>query len=790
MSKKTISKKIPPKIATKQVEDITLISDPEEENVKRWYIKQYLHQLEQNKNIIPVKIAEKIRSDITLDNIWDTGVLDMLKMTNLNSIGMVEPVDYICVVQRATIKSLNTTVNYGYLYYKYKDTSTEWKKEESNGIFSGDSSVRPHFICVSPSFLSQDGEYRPRIYSPYRYKQLISEPKIYDPLRNFIIHKIEKHKIEFSNEFYYPLIDVRKKWEKEIETNYVDTGYPINLFILYWLGEIEKIMNDMEENHINFKFKHIFFSDIKEDVKFYKELKKILEPDELRYYTNIIHSYTVAIQGKNYGERTGKKPSYVYWGVHSPPKIRVLLGQKLRPLNIAEAQNPENIKFDPWREQYLSRKVNNLLLNRITHGVPYGLFWFYIKNTHTGLFDNPVQDEKIKYSERGYLIVNKLREIQRLTFESDTDEYINENFEHLHNEINPDVEFTKDKLMISNVSLGVFSHNVGHTFYDLPKLMNSSQCLKASGNMLKDGTLFKKYLFELTFTLMGLNKLSGVVHSDLHLNNATIHFQDIEFVEDFTKEKLVAIYGVDNYWFQIPARQARAYIIDFSRSTVNPKIIKKDSVFKDKKEEKEFIEEQNKRIFYKLKSLVPSLIDTYDDIIMKLITSYFDKIYKLYTIVDMYDLCSKLKVYFKSNKKFGIHDSVFDFLDKIIKIGDHYLNTVFLNLIQNPETVFEWPNLKILKECFTDFLIDSNKKIPDEVRVINYYCLNFDPVFDINDLDKYPDYLNYVKGIQHNKKEYMISDYQKKTIKRYEDYRKIKFGMIEYIAERHRKKYQ
>jgi hypothetical protein len=237
-------------------------------------------------------------------------------------------------------------------------------------------------------------------------------------------------------------------------------------------------------------------------------------------------------------------------------------------------------------------------------------------------------------------------------------------------------------------------------------------------------------------------------------------------------------------------RQARAYIIDFSRSTVDPKVIKKDGVFQDKKEEVEFVEEQNKRIFSKLKSLVPTLMDTYDDIVMKLINSYFDKIYKLYSVVDMYDFCSKLKTYLKSNKKFNVHESIFDMLDKIIKIGDYYLNTVLLNLIQNPETVFEWPNLKILKECFTDFLIDSNNEVSSDVRVINYYSLNFDPVFDINNLEKLPDYLNYVKGIQENGKEYLISDHQKKLIKKYNDYRKIKFGMIKYIAERHRKKYQ
>lgn len=789
MSKKPNQKKITESPIDKKIYNVTLVPDPDQENIKKWYIQQYLYQLEQNKNIVPVKIAEKIKSDITNDNIWSTGVLDILKMTNLNMTGMVEPVDYICVVQRATIKSINTTVNYGYLYYKYKDTSTQWKKDESTvGVDGLD--ISPDFICVSPSFLSQDGEYRPRIYNKFRYRQLISEPKIYNPLRNFINHKIETHKIEFSNEFYYPLIDTRKKWEKQIETNYIDEGYPINLFILYWLGEIEKIVNNMEENHINFKFKYIFFANIAEDLKFYKSLKALLEPDDLLYYTNTMHSYTSSIQGKYYGERPGNKPSYVYWDVHTLPKIKFLLGQKLRPLNIAEAQHPVNIKYDPWREQYLSRKVNNLLLNRISHGVPFGLFWFYIKNTHSGLFDNPVQDEKIKYSERGYLIVNKLREIQRLTFESDTDEYINENFEHLHNELNPDIEFTKDKLMISNVSLGVFSDNVGHTFYDLPNLMTSSKCLKASGNMFKDSTLFKKYLFEVAFTLIGLNKISGVVHSDLHLNNATIHFQDLEFVEDFTKENIVAIYGVDSYWFQIPMRQARSYIIDFSRSTVDPKIIKKDGVFEDNAEEKEFIEEQNQRIFIKLKSLVPSLIDTYDDIIKKLIINYFDKIYKLYSIVDMYDFCSKLRVYLKSNKKFEVHESTFDVLDKIIKIGDYYLNTVLLNLIQNPETTFEWPNLKILKECFTDFLFDSSKKISDEVRVINYYCLNFDPIFDINNLEKLPDYLNYVKGIKKNGKEYLISDRQKSLIKKYDDYRKIKFGMINYIAERHLKKYQ
>ena len=162
----------------------------------------------------------------------------------------------------------------------------------------------------------------------------------------------------------------------------------------------------------------------------------------------------------------------------------------------------------------------------------------------------------------------------------------------------------------------------------------------------------------------------------------------------------------------------------------------------------------------------------------------------MYTIVDIYDLCTKFKAYLNSNSKFNVHKSIFEFLDKIIKIGNYYLNTVFLNLIQNPDIIFDWPNLKILKECFTEFLVDTSKNISDEFRVINYYYINFDMVFDINSIENLPEYITYVKGIDSKNKEYDISDHTLQMIKLYNAYRKTKFGMVEYIAERHRKKYQ
>lgn len=762
--------------------------DEEEEDVKRWLMNEYLKPLEINKNKIPSKINEKIRSDITVDNVFDTSAIDLLKYRSLNVSGMVDPVDYICVVQRATIESIKTTVNYSYLYYVYKDTKYEYTKEMSKALFPDkvELQVSPHFICISPSFLSQDGEYRPRIYNKFRYKQLVEEPKIYDHLKEFIVEKIEKHKIQLSNEFYYPLIDIRKKWDKVVESDYVDNGYPVNLFIMYWLGEVEKIINNMEENHINFKFKHVFFPQISEDIKFYKQLKKIISSENLSYYTNIIHSYTINI--KTAYIRDNKYIAYK--GIHDPPKIKFLLGQKLRPLSIVEAQNPENINYDPWREIYLCRKVNDILLNRISNGVPFGLYWFYIKNTHVGLFDNPVQEEKIKNSERGYLIVNKMREIQRLTFEPITDEFINDNFKHLYQEIDPDVEFVKSKLMISNVSLGTFSQNVGYTFYDVPMLTKSNEFIKKAGHVLKDLKIFKKYIFEIVFTLLGLNRFSGIVHSDLHLNNATIYFNDMEIVPDFTAKKYIYLYGVDNYWFQISALRTRAYVIDLSRSTIDPKELTESNLFKSKEDENRFIKDQNRRIFNKLKMLSPSIVDTYSVEIMRLIKEDFNKIYRLYTVVDMNDFSKKLKTYLVSNKNFGVDKSIIEFLDKIIKICDYYLNTLLQRIVKNSDTVIEWANLEILKQCFLEFLIDSNKKIGDEFQTLGYYYLNFDKTYEINDLKKLPSYLMSNSGITSDGKEYIISDSYKKGIERYDKYRKAKFGMIDFIAERHRKKYQ
>ena len=77
------------------------------------------------------------------------------------------------------------------------------------------------------------------------------------------------------------------------------------------------------------------------------------------------------------------------------------------------------------------------------------------------------------------------------------------------------------------------------------KLINNKQIDKNIGNLLTDYESFKKYIFEIIYSLYCLN-IKGIIHGDLHLNNITFNIQNYNNNE---KDNNFVIYNINKFKF-------------------------------------------------------------------------------------------------------------------------------------------------------------------------------------------------------------------------------------------------
>lgn len=735
------------------------------EDLTRWHIHEYAKMSEFEK--FPKWIGERVLKTVDIRKGF---LADITKLRRLKKLTVVDSVNYICSVFKVqSLKNLKS-VNYAFMYStdnKYHTMLTKLKSTEPTPLIL--------LYTVSPALLSQDGEYRNRLLTISQLDLLEHKySKTYEYIERFLLAKIEKYELTLDYEHFYPLLEL-EKLDEALDNKIVSQGLIMRFFIQYWLTEVYNLSVGLQENHVNPKFNELFFPDIKEDLEFFKNVCKKFGQDKMAQ--TILHM-TLPI-----------------WEIVIPvPGIRfdyIFIGQKLRPLNVGEVQNPLNIKFSPWREAYLSLKSSDLICNGVCSSFSIFLDWFYIKNSKKGLFDNEQQYQKLEFSERSLVITRKLREAQRITYTplealNKPKDFLNPLFESLYYKIDDPIDFAKANLLMSNVTLAFLTENVGRTFYDIPELNKSKPWTNVVGDILGDETVFKKYIWDICYAILCLNVKLGMTHSDLHLNNATInHNYNVENLYPVGSRELFNIMG---YMFSVKSRGTRAYIIDFSRGTIHPNSVRDFEHFKSHEDYLDFVDDQNQRIVNKLDVMIPTFMKIHRTSVMELLEKNFDKFYKLYSAVDTLDFSKKLSSFLdKKTSKSNI-----DLLKQIEKISEYYLTTIMLKLIQNHELEFDWPVFYILKECFQEYIVDPNIEQPHVI--INLWDFDKPMLYSMEKYDKFPPILKKIYGLKDTdeKTKYIIEHFAYLDSMRhhYERYRRSQMKMINYIAERHLEKYK
>ena len=199
-------------------------------------------------------------------------------------------------------------------------------------------------------------------------------------------------------------------------------------------------------------------------------------------------------------------------------------GQKIIPMYSNEASNYKNIEYSVWRELYISNLCAELVINNISPSFSIIESWFLIQNSHASLFDNIAMYDKHAHAKIAHKISEDIFDVNKYTYNNNNKRngFINEKFGKLSNKLINSVNYIEEKLDLSDVSICFQMEYLGRTWKDMPYLaltVDRSQITDLFSNY----NVFAKIMFDYIYALLCMNVKVGILHGDLHLNNATFY---------------------------------------------------------------------------------------------------------------------------------------------------------------------------------------------------------------------------------------------------------------------------
>ena len=672
--------------------------------------------------------------------------------------------------------------------FGYYEDRKSYKKDE--GITMHGTSTVMNYFVLGGSFTSRDGEYRSCIISQTNIKKINTgvQKNIKNDIVTYFREILPERKILITKEYFYPT-DAKKEIEPKLE--YYSYILQYELFSLAWFILMYNYKLNIVETNINPKYTDIMLQYIKKDIIFYDQLVK-------KYSSKEINKLMILVNNILFGNITSMK-----------------LGQKIIPLSISESQNPFNIQYKPWREYLISIHLSDLVVNFVSPGFFITNQWFYIKNSRKGLFDNEVQYEKMERSELAEQIVSLLIRANAYTHENITNRpdnkkilasWISNKFKILSDKIQDPIKYTKEEIIMSNVALCFISEYVGRTIMDVLTISKSSKYYNnIIGNPFqKIGfPIFQKYMFDICYNLYCMNYRSGIIHGDLHLNNATLRqslYKDIRDINTINNPKVLYVLG--NTKYLLPTVSYNTCIIDFSRCVILPEKIanlQDPSLPKSYEITTNLNEFQKYQVDILLRLYINNTTDSdhNKDDLRILFRNKFEAVFKILTVTDIYSFTKKLELVFNIDKSNVVtpSNSCIDFIKKINKESFIFLTEEMTKLITDPTYEkhvldMEYPLYTIIKKCFSTYLVNELSIVGNIIDVFN---IDNKLEYSLSKQSMFPDFISKPKSIVNNKivdlsTEPLMKQFNKTRLS-YEKEKNDGLKVVNYIADRQKEKH-
>lgn len=603
--------------------------------------------------------------------------------------------------------------------------------------------MSPQYVCAGPTYRSQDGEYRNRMIPWSQYVKVLEKySPVFDIIEKLVLRKMTSGLLTFQTDFYYPIGCTYD--ESHLEAFVNDKRLPVKFFMMCWLHDYYNIAHKVMENHINPAYQYIIYQ---------AEDRKVL--DKIVAIANRYKPGYSAIMSR---------VSNYHPDIEAPITIidEVQVGQKIFPLSAIEAVKTDDINFNVWREIYITNMASNLVLNLISPSFPFINNWFYIQNAHAGLFDNLAMHYKYTHGAIAADISAGLKALDKHNYvnEDRTKGPVSGKFFRLSRIIHKSIIYADSDIKLTDLAVCMTSEYVGRTLRDIPMLIAAKEHPIGQEMVFTDTEVFTTHMFEFIYAFYCMNSKIGILHGDLHMNNATISrlYQMFSFDGDQIMDreaKIAFVVGSDIWVFKHIGFFSN--VIDFSRAIIGD-YARIEHEFSQRFAEMYF-KDQRIRMLQIMYHHFPKLVEKYRVQIESLLSSNFPLMFKIMTAIDAYVIMSNISAMFSIDDAFTggrvkIAPGASKLLDALI---DHAESLISANVraavegrIGVPDDI-EWPCLAIIRKNFTRHLLTDleTKDIPNIVEIFN---ANNDVVSDIEDYDTWGPLLALDKEIELRKK--------------------------------------
>jgi hypothetical protein len=710
-----------------------------DKNIRRKFIKKYyilwvnqtymklFHEFIQSNRKLTNKSIDWLNHKVENMNIPKMGVYRRIeRLVDIYSM-VRQPKHLSCIV--FSLKNTNKPgimrTNYGYLYLDNKSKGST-------------SSFDFLYMCAGPNIVSSDGEFRSKltisdsinIYK-YYYKN------IWDTVGEYLL---SKNNIVYFQD-YYLYGDISDEQIDNLKKIVDINRYVIDLYILSWISQYLLIYLNVQSINIDRFYNDNMFDIVADRVIFDKIVEKESIATIKLFYRDTSVIYSSYKEGAN--------------------KFRLTEHPEITHINQESYNNIMNIEYSVWLECYISQMVTNIYINSITPGVPMFHDWSILYGVNKFMFNNEEIYNKAEIS----------------------DNMIGQNKEDKMIEYSPD-EAYEDNIYSTDKAILFIMEYVGRPVNDLATLLKSQEFQENIESIFSNYDYFKKYMFEIIYSLYCINTKVSVIHGDLHLNNTTLNRVSKPYLtsvkgESRSSQNLgISVYVIDDDVYSFIDNGTYGTIIDFSRSFIN-KI--QPSQIELRGDMKLIHNKQRLRIVGYYKLFFPEFYKKHGASMAIIMAKNFDISFKIFSAIDMYVHTDRLKKYIHINENIlKTVPKVNKLIDKINTLTSYYLTVTmeeYLNgKIKNIEDVVN-PNYNIIKRYYSSSLVNIKKdKLSNREQLSDIYIYNTDLKYSYYEYDKLLPRIKDRRIQKDNKKNVSIIDVAgavPKSTQAYLNFRKI-----------------
>lgn len=680
--------------------------------IEHIYVEKATKQISINNIILKRDIIKNLIYNI--NNLSFPSKIRFLNIRNILNLLRLNKTGYICTVFSIKKKYNKIKTNYIYLY------STLDGKELNHNYF-----------CFGINLISSDGEYRNRFVNfevleqSRRYRT-----EMWNDVKN---HLSNKSNLQFEIKQYSPTT-YPKNILTRIKSKIKNGDYILDFYILSWITQgLIKYLN-VQHSHIDPNYNSNIFE--KGDMKVMRELIKKYKISTLRTFYTISSSF--------------------YNKVYNNKLYRPICGQKIIPISVESANNLFNIKYEPWLEYYINEKINKLIINYITPGVPITYDWFFIYGVNSFLFDNKRMINKMEISDNAKEIVSHLEKARKTIY------YNMDMRSEIKKHLRSEGTYEEKDLMLSELGIVVISEYVGRTINDITTSIKSVQYKKDIGSIFSVNEKFFKYMFDIVYTLCCLNKRLNIIHGDLHLNNTTLRHIDIPYLSSNDWTDKHSAYIIDGECYLFSYNNIIGTIIDFSRGFIIP----------DEPSITKITREKNaQRILAYYENLFPTFMNIYRNKLKSALFTDFSMVYKVFTAIDLYIHCGRLHTFVQKKSILGATKEVLKLIDNILNMTKSYLEKTMIKVINGKIENIEYPNITILKKCFKNQIATTNKI--KKTKIVDVFSIDNTLNYSLSKFEKFNPYFQKI-GLKKDSTIFFPEHPQFKMLENFSNFESIK----------------